>query len=53
MTTKLASFNDVDVRMYFDNPFSRNAGQLQVGLGTPISEAPADDFPSPRKVGKR
>ena len=37
MTNQMASFVNVDVQMYFDNPFSRNAGQLQVGVGTPIT----------------
>ena len=35
--------------MYSDNPFSKKAGIMQVGLGSPISDAPQHDFPSPRR----
>ena len=40
LTSNLYSQKNVNLIMYFDNPFSKKAGIMQVGLGSPISDAP-------------
>lgn len=49
LTANLYSQKHVNLIMYFDNPFSKRAGIMQVGLGSPISDAHQQDFPSPRR----
>lgn len=49
LTAELYTQKNANISMYFDNAFSRRAGILQIGVGSPISEASNSDFPSPRR----
>lgn len=49
LTAELYSQKNANISMYFDNAFSRRAGTLAIGVGSPISEASNSDFPSPRR----